>query len=224
MTSVVDICNIALSNIRAGSINSLDESNPEAQLCKLKYPIVRDMVIANMDWQFSSGVKTLALLSATELFNWSYAYQYPVDSFGINRLIGEYEEISTDSGTAVISQARQNLIDSELRSVEDLRMQIPYEIFNVDGNRVIGANEPNLRIDYRIKITDPNLFSPQLVISVAHLLASEIAIPIVGGELGRQFRADSLSLYQNYLDAAISSDMNEQYHSPGDSEYVTIRR
>ena len=45
MASEVEICNLALSNIRAGSINSLTEGSLQAQICKLKYPILRDLCI-----------------------------------------------------------------------------------------------------------------------------------------------------------------------------------
>ena len=45
MTSVVDICNLALSNIRAGSINNIDEVSLQAQQCKLKYPFMRDRLL-----------------------------------------------------------------------------------------------------------------------------------------------------------------------------------
>ena len=176
-----------------------------------------------MAWQFANGLKPLEVLT-TELFNYTFAYQYPSDCMRINRLVGEYEELGTDSATAVVSQARQQLLDSQLRTVDELRRQIPYEIFNVEGNRVIGANEPNLRIDYRIEVTDTSLFPPTVVMAMSYLLAAELAIPIIGGELGRQLRSDSYTLYREYLANAMAADMNEQYHEPGNSEYVNIRK
>lgn len=211
---------MALSNIRAKSINILTESSLQAQACKLKYPIVRDQMLNDMGWQFSHKIEPLALL-VEEIFNWAYAYQYPSDCHQINRLVGAYEELS---GEVDASQLVSQLRDDQLRTRDELRHQIPYEIFNVAGNLVIGSNEPDLRIDYRAEITDPNLFSPPFVLALSHLLASEIAIPIVGAETGRGLRSDSLQLYKQYFAGALSSDMNEQYHPPGDSEYVNIRR
>ncbi len=219
MTSVVDICNLALAKVRGGSINSLTEASVQAQQCALHYPLLRDMVLDDAPWQFAHATKPLSLLSL-EIFNWSYAYQYPTDCHRINRLVAEYEEIDSSSDGTMVSRLR----DDQLRSQSELRAQIPYEVFNVSGVKVIGSNEPNLRIDYRGKVEDPTLFSPPFVIALAHLLASEIAIPIAGGEMGMQFRSDALQLYQKYIGAALASDMNEQYHDPLESEFITIRR
>ena len=222
MTSEVEICNLALANVRGGSINSLNEASIQAQICKLKYPILRDQMLNDLSWQFANKLAPLALLT-DEIFNWVFAYQYPSDCMQINRLVGSFEELTSD-GVAAVSQSRSLLLDNQLRSQDELRGQLPYEIFNIDDNRVIAANEPDLRIDYRAEITDPNLFSPPFILAFSHLLAAEIAIPIVGGEVGMKLRIDSFQLYRQYLAGAMASDMNEQYHPPTESEFVITRR
>lgn len=216
MTSKVEICNLALSNIRAGSINSIDEQSLPAQVCALKYDIIRDMMLTEVIWGFAHKIKGLALLD-TEIFNWAYAYQYPVDCFKINRLVGEQEQLlNADAGS--VSRA----LESQL--LPSIRKQVSYEVFNFDGNKVIGANESNLRIDYVANITDPNLFSNSFILAFSHLLAAEIAIPIVGVEKGRQLRSDSLQMYKEYLATAESDDLNEQYYEVPLSELETVRR
>lgn len=217
MTSVVEICNLALSNIRAGSINSLDESSLQAQQCKLKYPFMRNICLKQM-WGFNRKIEVLAVLT-TEIFNWAYAYQYPSDCLKINRLIGEYEELA-NADADVISR----LIDSQLLPLNDMRNTIPYEIFNFSNNKVIGANEAELRIEYAARIEDPNLYTDIFILALSHLLSSELAIPLIGAEVGRQLRDDSLTLYTSYLDSAVEDDANEKYTTPAESEYVTIRR
>ena len=218
MASEVEVCNLALANIRAGSINSLAGTSQQAQICKLKYPFVRDQVLNDLPWQFAHKLKPLEL-TTDEIFNWANAYQYPADCMQINRLVGPFEETKSDE-----SEVISRLIEEDLRARRELRAQITYEIFNIDDNRVIGTNEPDLRVDYRAEITDPNLFSPPFIMALSHLLASEIAIPIVGAEMGMKLRIDSLQIYTNYIASAMASDMNEQYHPPGDSEFVTTRR
>lgn len=215
MTSEVEICNLALSNIRGGSINSLTESSVQAQNCKLKYPLMRDQLMRDAPWQFAHKIKALALLT-DELFNWANVYQYPSDCLQINRLLLNFEEV--ESGNALSNW----YYDPALLAPNPDR-QVKYQIYNTDDNRVIGANETELRIDYRAKITDPNLFDSQFVIMFSYLLSSELAIPIVGGKLGREFRADSLKIYQQYYDAAVASNENEQYIPPAESDFVTIR-
>lgn len=218
MSSEIEICNLALSNIRASSINSFTEGSLQAQQCKLKYPLIRDRMLTETVWSFNRKIKALSLVT-TEIFNWAYAYQYPVDCLKIHRLVSSYEELS-NADADVISR----LLDSQLLPLKDLRTQIPYEIFNFDDNKTIGTNEADLYIDYAAKITDPNLFTIDFIMAFSHLLSSELAIPIVGAKIGRELRSDSLQLYKEYLAAAIANDLNEQYDTPALSEYETIRR
>lgn len=216
MTSEIDICNIALSNIRGGEINSFNEASPAAKLCKLKYPILRDQILRDVPWQFAHKVAVLALLT-DDLFNWAYAYQYPTDCLRINRLLINFEEIES-GGSEVISK----YYNAEY-PVPNLNLQTKYELINVDGNMVIAANEPDLRIDYVARVTDPKKFDSQFVMALSYLMASELAIPMVGPEKGRPLRAESLRLYTSYIDEATASNLNEQYRPIADSEFVTIR-
>lgn len=217
MASVVEVCNLALSNIRAGSINSLTEGSIQAQQCKLKYPILRNRCLREIPWQFNRKIRALAPVT-TDIFNWAYAYSYPVDCLKIKRLVGSFEGIPAGS-TDVISRR----LDSRVIDLKGARRQIPYEVFNFDNSKVIGSDQPELRIDFAAKVEDPNLFSDDFIMALAHLLSSELAVPIVGAELGRALRKDSLQLYQSYLNSAIADDMNDQYLTPSESEFVTIR-
>lgn len=218
MSSEVEICNLALSNIRAGSINSLNEGSLQAQICTLKYPIVRDMLLTEIPWGFAHKIVGLALLT-TEVFNWTYAYQYPVDCLKINRLVGAQEEL-LNANADVISR----MLDSQLLPLSDMRPQVSYEIFNFSDNKIIATNKSDLRIDYVAKVTDPNLFTMPFILALSHLLSSEISIPIVGVENGRQLRSDSLQMYKEYLATAEADDINEQHFAPRLSELETIRR
>ncbi|MCK4518441.1 hypothetical protein KAT92_06695 [Candidatus Babeliales bacterium] len=217
MASEIEICNLALSNIRAGSINSFTEGSLQAQQCNLKYSILRNRVLKE-SWGFNHKIRALSVLT-TEVFNWVYAYQYPTDCLKINRLVGAHEELSNTDADVV-----SRLLDSQLLPIRDTQPIVSYELFNFDDNKVIGANEADLRIDYTAKITDPNLFSDDFILALSHLLASELAIPLIGAEVGRQLRSDSLQMYKEYLHAAIADDMNEGDFTPPLSEYETIRR
>lgn len=217
MASEVEICNLALSHIRATSINSLTEQSVQAQQCKLLYPLLRDQVLEDAPWQFAHGLKALAVLASVDIFNWNFAYQYPSDCLKVNRLLINWEEIQNDQA---IYAAR--LRDLGL-TFPDLRQQVEFKIYNVDNNRVIAANECELRIDYVKKVTDPNIFSTQFIMALSHLLAAELAVPIVGVDKGRALRSDSLNVYTSYIEAAAAEDLNQQYQHDPDSEYIRIR-
>jgi hypothetical protein len=217
MASDIEVINLALSNIRASSINSLTEGSLQAQVAKLKYPFMRDRLLKETVWQFNRKLKPLSLLTI-DLFNWAFTYQYPVDCLKIHRLVPAFEEIAAGSAD-VVSRRRE----SELRSLKDQRPQVPFAVFNEDGNKVIGSDDQELRIDYAAKVTDPNLFSDDFILALSHLLAAEMAIPLIGAETGRQLRSDEMTLYQAYLDSAIADDMNDGYHTPPESEFILVR-
>jgi len=217
MASEVEICNMALSHLRAGSINSLTEASLQAQQCKLWYPILRDQLLEDAPWGFAHGLKAMAVLASVSIFNWSYAYQYPSDCLKINRLVLNWESVSTDSAIYA-----QRLAEFGL-ALPDLKRQVEYEIHNVDGNRVIAANESELRIDYVKNITDPNIMSTQFRVALSYLLGAAIAAPIVGVEKGLPLQDKCLGMYAKYISAASSKDLNERYSEDADSEFITIR-
>jgi hypothetical protein len=217
MASDIDVINLALSNLRSGSINSLTEGSLQAQVAKLKYPFMRDRLLKEIPWQFNRKLKPLSLLTI-DLFNWVNTYQYPVDCLKIHRLVPAWERLPAGS-VDVVSRR----LDPEVRSLKSLRQGVPYEVFNVDNVKVIGADDIELRVDYAAKITDPNLFSDDAILALSHLLAAEMAIPLIGAETGRQLRSDEMTLYQAYLDSAIADDMNDGYHTPPESEFITVR-
>lgn len=218
MTSEVEICNIALGHIRAGSINSLNESSIQAQSCKLLYPVLRDQMLQDAPYQFNRSLKPLALLT-DELFNWIYVYQYPSDCLYINRLILNFAEVSSDTTTSAVAS---RFYDRGLPR-PNLDKQVEHQIYNIDDNRVIASNETELRIDYRKRITDPNLFNINFTMGLSHLLASNLAVSLVGVDKGRPLRADELTIYQSYVDSAIENELNEQFKETPDSDYISVR-
>lgn len=218
MTTDVEICKLALSNIRAGSLNSLDDATLPAQMCKLKYPILRDFLLGQLTWGFARSIKALAVVT-TEVFTWSQIYSYPSDCLKMLRLVGPQEELANASTSLL-----QRLFDEQVLPAGSLRNKIPHEIFTIDGNKLIGTNDEDLRIDYTVKITDPTLFSMEFVMALSHLLSSELAIPLVGVKDGRSLRSDSLQIYNQYLLDAMSSDANEDYLEQEESEFIAVRR
>jgi hypothetical protein len=218
MTSEVEICNLALSNIRAGSINSLTESSVNSQQCKLKYPVLRDQMLQDSPWQFARSLKPLALLTDT-VFNWVYTYQYPSDCLFINRCHIDFAEVSSDTGTSSVAS---RFYDRGLPR-PNLNHQVPHKIYNIDGNKVIASNDENLRIDYRKRIEDPNLFSLNFVMALSHLLAANLAIPLIGVDKGRSLRSDELTIYKMYVNSAIENELNEQFTEIPDSDFINIR-
>lgn len=217
MASEVEICNTSLSHIRAGSINSLTEASLAAQTCNLHYSILRDHLLSQAGMGFNLRNEPLALLVGN-VFNWIYSYQYPSDCLQIEKLILNFEQYQQDSSGLAVRPR-----DIEQLYSPDLEAQVKYKRFNVAGNRVIAANEAGLRVEYRARVTDPNLFSTSFTQALGHLLASTIAITIVGAELGRALQADHFKLSQFHMNQAMADGLNEAYTEAPESDFITVR-
>ena len=202
MASVVEICNLALSNIRAKSINSLTEGSIEAQQCALKYPIVRDMLLRDTPWQWAQTIQPLALRTEDPL-QWVYAYQYPSDCLNLQYVTADFGFKSQDATGLRFRNLRQIVfIEPDKR--------VPFEIQNIDNNRAVLTDQIEAYAFYTKKITDPNLFDSQFLMALSWYLGAELAVPIMGGDIGMKMRADALQMYTSLIGAAIAANGNEQ--------------
>lgn len=77
MASVVSVCNLALGRVRAGSINSIDETSPSAQACNLFYEPSLRRVLRSSDWICARTRVALAQKTNDRATEWLYAYQIP---------------------------------------------------------------------------------------------------------------------------------------------------
>lgn len=212
MASIIDICNLALGNIEAGSINSLDENNDKARQCKLRYPICRDIVLADAWWNFAAKNATLARLSATP-DEYNYQYSLPDDY-----LAGRYIVPATTSGAGgLIRESYDGRPDPS---------RIVYEILiSSTGSKVLQTNEDSVCFRYTFRQEDTTKFSPNFVSVMAWYLAAELAVPIVGSKTGRELRSDALTLYGQSLASAIATNEMEDYlGKPRDPEMIEVRQ
>jgi hypothetical protein len=84
MTTVIDVCNRALSEACTQSvISSLDESSPEAVQCKLWFGKTVERILRAAPWGFARRQVELTLLGtavdSTAPFPFLYKYRYPTD-------------------------------------------------------------------------------------------------------------------------------------------------
>lgn len=199
MPSLIESCNIALSHIRARSINALTESSIEAQQCKLHIDSVRDLVLRDTDWPMARKTIALALLNESPL-RWAYAYQYPSDAVAVRAVTGDWAFKSTDLATRL---RHDNFTPQPEPGV-------PFDIEFLGDGRAIVTDLPEAYGIYTKRITDLSQWDVLMRTALEWLLASRIAIPVVGGDYGRKVREDALSMYQVSLSAAIAAAKNEQ--------------
>jgi hypothetical protein len=223
MASEVEICNMALSQVRASSINSLDQvpATPQSQQCKLWYAKCRDMMLEDSIWNFARRISALALLADETVFNWRYVYAYPTDCLHITKVIPNIELVrAAEEGDESPTSMRLN---DELWQWLAKIPSVPYEVMNNGTTKIIVCNEPDARISYRSRITDVNRFTPQFQIALSSLIASFIAVPLAGVGEGRKLKQDALDSYAGIVNMANINNSNEGYTAEPDSDFVTCR-
>ena len=234
MTSEVQLCNMALSHIRGGSINSLTESSIQAQKCKLFYDTLRDSVLKESPWKFANKVVPLTpefvepyTPDIDGVFDWAYSYQYPNDCLHIDRVLVDYEirqDRLRDNGGQYSHRFNNGLVNYRATQHEPfVKREWEYDVQHIRGRRVIVTNESEMWIQYRCRVEDVNLFPISFQLALSHLIASYIATSIVGEQLGSKLKAENLELYQAQLASAIVSDINQEHCRIPDSEFVNIR-
>jgi hypothetical protein len=88
MAVSIQVCNLALAEVRAPSIVSIDEATNEARECARFYPMCLQSLLEAHDWGFAKGIAALALLATNPRpTEWAYAYQMPAGAARAIRLL-----------------------------------------------------------------------------------------------------------------------------------------
>lgn len=210
MSSVVEICNMALARIGVSSfISNLNEPSNEARVCSLFYAPMRDFALRDGLWNFAK--KQVGLADAgTPPTQWAFKYTLPDDFLkarqiwmpGMPVLPGTYEV----PGQTVF------VVDSRVR----------FEIALSGTQKVLLTNQPEAELIYTARVTDTTLYDPIFVSALSYLLASEIAMPLaVQPNIAKQAR----DAYVQVMSTAAAHSMNESYEGmPPESELTMIRR
>lgn len=215
-TSEVEIANMALSQIGVRSINSFDEASLAAQQCRLFYPKLRDSILTSLKWGFATRIAPLAL-TAEELFNWVYIYDYPANCLKIHELIPDYQTVGVDSQGLRPRIALEPYTFIEIEEPE-------YQIFNIGGDKVVACNYENARIEYTHKVTDPNLFPLNFQLALSMLLASTIVVSLADIKEGMAIQRSTYQQYMIYRQQAMVDNANEMNYNQPDSKFIQIRR
>ena len=103
MTSQVEICNLALSRIGAGTISAIDEDTREARTLLLHYePTLRSLLRAH-EWNFAKKRVVLAQLSTAPVSEYAYQYALPSDFLKVCRINGAFTDEYRLEGSALLS-------------------------------------------------------------------------------------------------------------------------
>lgn len=160
--NATEICNLALAEIGDNySITDIEESTPQAAVCRRFYESTRDSMLRAYPWSFARTRATLSQISTAPIFGWDYAFQLPsdflrlVDFNGLDAwdLEGDYviegNQILTDDDSAEIAYIKR-VTDAQLFDamfVEAFALKLALRIcikLSKDGG-IMGAIEQRLR-------------------------------------------------------------------------------
>ncbi len=166
--SAVMICNMALSHVGKGKIESLDEASAGARECKLWYDIARRTCLEAHDWNFARKRLAGALHSDAPAGTWAFRYQYPSDCIALREIVnplGGNEPIMAPDGY------RQYAPDP-----------IPFAIeVSSDGSaRTILTNMDQAVLVYTFNQLSTATFNSLFVDLLSYQLAHKIAFALTG--------------------------------------------
>jgi hypothetical protein len=219
MANSIEIANLALSNIRARTIQNFTEDSLEAQVIKARYDIARKFVLRAFPWGFANRTIALGEIETDANLPYNSVYNYPNDCIKARHIVPHFI-LGNDRTTYLRfgSQIPMRL----MREIDQLK--IPFEVINVDDQRVLVTDQPDAYLQYTLDVIDTNLFPEDYIEMLAWWLSAQIAVPVVGAEKGREMRRDALQMYQTLKVEAQVANANERHNQIAqESDYTYLR-
>jgi hypothetical protein len=185
MSSVISICNLALSNIGKSDIQDIDEASAEAKACKQFYEHTRDVLLQSYPWRFATITAALASVTNTKADRWEYAYQRPNDCLKVIRITDVYDlPYSASDGSLIIAGAHA---------------------YHIEGDKLFCYLAPAY-LTYTRRLVDPSKYPPLFIEALAWHLAVRLAMPLTRDP---KIRADAYQLAVQTFGQAGVADANE---------------
>jgi hypothetical protein len=150
MATEVSICSNALRKLGDDPITSLTDDTERARLCNSFYESSRDACLRAHPWNFAITRATLAQLSTTPAYGFSYQYALPTDPYCLRVLEMEYQDY--------------------IFKVENLATE----------GRVLLTDESTAKILYIARVTDTTLFDSLFVDLLTAKLSINLSYAITG--------------------------------------------
>ena len=184
-----EICNLALSYIGKGRINSLDDASEEAKKCRVHYDHDRRRLLMMFPWGFAKRTEKLALLEAS-VPGWRYVYAFPAGCLWVRYVFDA-------------PHAREKAAD---------RQEFEAVLFGA-AMRAVATDVPLAYAQFVADVRNTDFFSALFVEALSHLLAASIAMGVTGsGSLAEQkLRLCAAAVEQARGLAAVEADSDMRY-------------
>lgn len=156
-TTQITVCNQALDMISSAPIAAISDANVRAEVCSRAFSQAVDRVLRDFPWDFAK--KRVALVAATAVMGWTYAYTLPTDFIALRQLNdielpdqpGDYYEIQgtlllTEEATANIKYIRRPVASTAWDIAAMLAVSDP-EFVDLLATLLAARIAPTLRAD-----------------------------------------------------------------------------
>lgn len=168
------ICNLALGLLGEPTIVSLDEQSKAGRLCKTLYPIQRDVVLSDHDWNFATKIDALVVLSNETVPGWTYLYQMPSRCLCARRVFNtESDENNPDLFRVINSPST--------------------------STKCIASSVVDAYAEFTVEVIDPTLFDIKFIDALSFKIAAALAQPLCGDA---QLAASMANFYNAAIDRA----------------------
>ena len=200
MASQIELANLALSFLGAGTIVNIADNNTRAQVLNAEYVSVRDAELRKHTWRFSIKRDALVALTTTPASGpYTLEYQLPTDCLKV-LMVGDGYPGS---------------------DMSDYRTGPTTDDYSVEGDKILTNLPAPLSIKYVRQVTDTGLFDSTFVIAFANMLAWKCCERITQSLDKRKAAAQE---YDEAISAAIRANAIEKVPEyPADSSWVLSR-
>lgn len=155
MTST-DICNMAVSYLGRGRINSLQEDSEESRQCNIHYDHVRRRLLHIFPWGFARRMEKLAERT-DNVPGWKCCYGYPSECLHV---------------LFVFDEEHASRRQEQREDFDVLTMRA--------GTRILCSNVDDAWAEFICDAKDPASFSEEFSDALAHMLAASLALQLDG--------------------------------------------
>lgn len=145
----IEICSNALIMLGAGTITAFTDDKPTADVCAVRYPMLREKLLTSFPWPFTIEQKALSQDAAAPLSRYSYQYSLP----------------ATTIAPGIIAAYRS-----------DADGEPPMKKYIINGTKLL-TDENEVWIDHQVD-RDEALWPTDFVDLMAHVLATDICLSV----------------------------------------------
>lgn len=219
MSSETDICNLALGHL--GDIANIASISPpdgsiQSQHAATFYPIARDSLLEMRYWNFATTRVPLSLL-ATQMTEWAYIYAAPTDALRfLAVLASDAPDDYSSSNTGLPNGVGIGFGDVFTPESYGIYTPQPFavESDSVLGTPIILTNLQGATLRYTKRVTDSTRFTPLFTRALSWLLASDLAGPVLKGDIGAAATERCYKMAMTVLAAAAESNANSRSIRP----------